>query len=64
MLWKEGWKLEINHDIIVARVFKSRHFPRGNLVDPKLGHNLRYVWRRIHDSQVIVRETVLEIHKI
>jgi hypothetical protein len=55
MVGKQGWRLETNHDTIVARVFKARYFPRGNFVDVKLGHNPSYVWRSIHASQVIVR---------
>lgn len=37
ILWKQGWRLETNHDTKVSKVFKARYFQRGNFVDAKLG---------------------------
>ena len=55
MLGKQVWRLEINQDTIVARVFKARYFLRGSFVDAILGHNLSFVWHTIHASHVVVR---------
>jgi len=43
ILGQRGWRLETNHDTIVARVFKSRYFSKWNFVDAKLGHSPSYV---------------------
>ncbi|KAK2402443.1 hypothetical protein QL285_051963 [Trifolium repens] len=55
MLGKQGWKLLTNHDTILSHVFKAKYYPREGFLDAKLGHNPSYVWRSIHDSQVVVR---------
>ncbi|KAK2434249.1 hypothetical protein QL285_019418 [Trifolium repens] len=55
MLGKQGWRLTTNHDTIVARIFKSRYYPRGSFLEANLGHNPNFIWRSIHTSQVIVK---------
>ncbi|KAK2442565.1 hypothetical protein QL285_013750 [Trifolium repens] len=33
MLGNQGWNLATNHDTVVARVFKTRYYPRGNFLE-------------------------------
>jgi len=55
MIGKKGWRLETNHDTIVAQVFKARYFPRGNFVNSRPSHNPSFVWQSIHTLKVVVR---------
>jgi len=54
MLGKQGWKLIIEPDSLVARIFKARYFPTGFYLTASVGHNPSYVWRSIMRARFIV----------
>jgi len=47
--------LSINHDTIIARIFKATYYPTWDFFVAKLGHSLSFIWRSIHTSQVVVQ---------
>jgi len=47
MVAKQGWSFMSKLDSLVARVFKSRYFPRSSFLGVKLGNNPSFAWRSI-----------------
>ncbi|XP_024632136.1 uncharacterized mitochondrial protein AtMg00310-like [Medicago truncatula] len=54
MVAKQGWSLLSTPESLVARVFKSRYFPRSSFLGAKLGNNLSFAWRSIWNSRQIL----------
>ncbi|CAN0886015.1 Putative ribonuclease H protein At1g65750, partial [Linum grandiflorum] len=46
----------INPDTIVARLFKAKYFPHGDLLTAELGHNPSYVWRSLWTSRSVIEK--------
>ncbi|KAA3453752.1 reverse transcriptase [Gossypium australe] len=47
LLAKQGWRMLIKPDSLVARVFKAKYFPDYSFHDSNLGSSSSYVWRSI-----------------
>ena len=58
LLAKQGWRLLANHNSLVAKIFKEKYFPNGDILTAKLGSSPFYAWRSIYNSlEVIQRGT-------
>lgn len=44
MLAKQGWRLPLYDDSLVARVLKARYFHRCSFLEADLGSNPLYIW--------------------
>ncbi|CAN1818577.1 Transposon TX1 uncharacterized 149 kDa protein [Linum perenne] len=55
MLGKQGWKFLTDPNALVTRVFKAKHFPKGDFLSAPVGYRPSYVWRSIRAAQDIVR---------
>ncbi|XP_058783721.1 uncharacterized mitochondrial protein AtMg00310-like [Vicia villosa] len=55
MLSKQAWRLMINPDNLVSRLYKARYFPNCDFLESAIGHNPSYVWRSIWSSKFVVR---------
>ncbi|KAA3464007.1 reverse transcriptase [Gossypium australe] len=47
LLAKQGWRLLLYPDSLVAQVFKAKYFPDSNFLNSRLGNSCSYVWRSI-----------------
>lgn len=47
LLAKQGWRLIQNPESLCARVFKSKYYPNGNLLDTVFASDASPVWRAI-----------------
>nr|KYP44532.1 hypothetical protein KK1_033990 [Cajanus cajan] len=56
MLRKQGWNLQSKLDALFTHVFKAKYLPQGDFLGARLGHNLSFIWRSIHTSQVLVQQ--------
>uniref|UniRef100_A0A803NFH1 Reverse transcriptase domain-containing protein n=1 Tax=Cannabis sativa TaxID=3483 RepID=A0A803NFH1_CANSA len=54
LLGKQGWRLCVNTNSLVARIFKARYYPNGSFLTASLGSNPSYVWRSILEAQKLV----------
>ena len=55
---KQLWRILQNPHSRVARVFKSRYFPTGDILNAKLGNSPSYSWRSIHSSLEVIRRGI------
>ncbi|KAA3455040.1 reverse transcriptase [Gossypium australe] len=56
LLAKQGWRLLIYPDSLVAQVFKAKYFPTGDFPSSSLSHSGSYVWRSIWATKAIVEK--------
>ncbi|VFQ96914.1 unnamed protein product [Cuscuta campestris] len=54
MIGKQGWRLLVNPDSIVARVFKARYYPKGDFLNAELGSSPSFVWRSILGARHLI----------
>lgn len=47
LLAKQVWRQLYNQDSLVARIFKSKYFPSGDLLHANYTHNSSFVWRSL-----------------
>ena len=45
MLAKQGWRLLMNPNSLVARVYKAKYYPHGDVLNASLGSRPSYAWR-------------------
>lgn len=58
MVAKPGWRLLTNQNSLVAKIFKAKYYPNGDVLKAKLGSNPSYAWRSIYNNlEVICRGT-------
>ena len=50
MLAKQGWRMLENPTSLMARMYKARYFPNGDILNASIGNNPSYAWRSIHKS--------------
>ena len=62
MLAKQGWRLLTNPHSLVARVYKAKYYPYGDVLNSKLGSNPSYAWRSIFNSVEVIRKGTRLIH--
>ena len=55
MLAKQGWRLLSNPHSLVARIYKSKYFPHGDVLNSKLGSNPSYAWRSIFNGLEVIK---------
>ena len=46
MLGKNEWRLLTNANSLVARIYKSRYYPKTDFLHATMGHNPSFIWRR------------------
>lgn len=46
-LTKQGWRLLLNPNSPIARIYKAKYYPHGDVLNSKLGCNPSYAWRSI-----------------
>lgn len=54
LLGKQCWRLILNQDSLLARVFKSRYFPRSNFMEAKVGYQPSYAWRSLVKAKKVI----------
>ena len=55
MLAKQGWRLLSNPHSLVARIYKAKYYPHGDVLNSKLGSNPFYAWQSIFNSLDVIR---------
>ena len=55
MLAKQGWWLLTDKSSLVARIYKVKYYPNGDVLGVKLGSSPSYAWRSIHNSLEVIR---------
>ena len=58
LLAKQGWRLLANHNSLVAKIFKAKYFPNGDILTAKLGSSPFYAWRSIYNSLEVIRRGI------
>jgi hypothetical protein len=56
LLGKQCWRIIQNHDSLIAKVFKSRYFPRSNFMEAQIGYQPSYVWRSIFSARTVIEK--------
>ncbi|VFQ91828.1 unnamed protein product [Cuscuta campestris] len=54
MIGKQGWRLIVNPDSLVARVFKARYYSKGDFLNAGLGSSPSFVWRSILEGRNLI----------
>ena len=54
MLAKQVWRLILNPNSLVAKIYKARYYPHGDVFRAKLGSNPSYAWRSILNGLEVV----------
>ena len=52
---KQAWRLLSRR--LIARLFEEKYYPIGRLIDVKIGANPSYIWRSIHGTLPLIRES-------
>lgn len=47
LLGKQGWRFLTSPNALISRIFQAKHYPRGNFLSAKLGHNPSFTWPSI-----------------
>ncbi|KAM6582866.1 hypothetical protein CsatB_009868 [Cannabis sativa] len=55
LLGKQGWRLLINHDSLVGRIFKAHYYPTTTFFNSELGNNPSFIWRSIFEAKHLLR---------
>jgi hypothetical protein len=55
LLAKQGWRIMLNPDSLVAQVLKSKYFSKESFIMSRLGSNPSYVWRSIWGAKHLVQ---------
>lgn len=55
MVAKQGWRLLTNQNSLVAKIFKAKYYPNGDVLKAKLGSNPSYAWRSIYNNLEVIR---------
>ena len=56
MLAKQRWWLLTNPSSLIARIYKGKYYPYGDVLGAKLGNNPSYAWRSIYNSLEVIRK--------
>uniref|UniRef100_A0A803Q9L8 Reverse transcriptase domain-containing protein n=1 Tax=Cannabis sativa TaxID=3483 RepID=A0A803Q9L8_CANSA len=54
ILGKQGWRLLVNHNSLVGRIFKARYFPNTSFFNSEIGGNPSFIWRSIFETKNLV----------
>lgn len=55
LLGKQLWRMIINKNSLLARIYKSRYFKNTDPLNAKLGSRPLYAWRSIHAAQKLIQ---------
>lgn len=55
LLGKQAWRIHINLDLLVSKIFKSRYFPKMSFLEADVGANPSYIWRSLFTTQELIR---------
>lgn len=58
LLVKQLWRMVINPDHLVAKVFKARYFKHTNIMNATLGTKPSYIWCSLLWSRYILQEGI------
>ena len=62
LLGKQLWNILTLPDSLMAKVVKSRYFPRNSVLQASLGHNPSFVWRSILAAKdVVVQGCMMQV---
>lgn len=56
MLAKQGWRLLSNPNSLVARIYKAKYFPHGDVLNSKFGSNLSCAQQNIFNGLEVIRK--------
>jgi hypothetical protein len=55
LLAKQGWRIMLNPDCLVAKVLKSKYFSKEDFLTSRLGSNPSFVWRSLWGAKYLVQ---------
>ena len=55
LLAKQGWKMMLKPNSLVAQVLKSKYFSKESFITSRLGSNPSYVWRSLWGAKYLVQ---------
>ena len=55
MLAKQGWRLILDPNSLVAQIYKARYYLHGDVFKAKLGSSPSYTWRSIFNGLEVVK---------
>lgn len=58
MLGKQAWRLIINPDSLVSRIYKARYFANSDFLQAKLGNSPSFIWRSVFAAKEVVSSGV------
>ena len=58
MLAKQVWRIMINPNSLIARIYKAKYFPYSDILGAKLGCNPSYAWRSIYNSLEVINRGI------
>ena len=56
MLVKQGWRLLENPNSLVARIYRAKYYPHGDVLKAGLGSSPSFTWRSIRQELEVVRK--------
>ncbi|XP_030950126.1 uncharacterized protein LOC115974041 [Quercus lobata] len=56
MLAKQGWRLLENPNSLVARIYRAKYYPHGDVLKAGLGSSPSFSWRSIRQGLEVVRK--------
>ncbi|XP_074347208.1 uncharacterized protein LOC141686043 [Apium graveolens] len=59
LLDKQGWRLVINPDSLVARIFKARYYPQEYFLNAKTGDSPSFIWRSVLEAQHLIKQGIV-----
>ncbi|XP_030477890.1 uncharacterized protein LOC115694929 [Cannabis sativa] len=54
LLGKQYWRLLVNDDSLVSRLYKAKYYASGNLSSAELGDNSSFIWRSILEAKDLI----------
>uniref|UniRef100_A0A803PUK7 Reverse transcriptase domain-containing protein n=1 Tax=Cannabis sativa TaxID=3483 RepID=A0A803PUK7_CANSA len=51
LLGKQGWRILVNHNSLVGRIFKARYFPTTSFFNSELGGNPSFIWPSLFETK-------------
>uniref|UniRef100_A0A803QSS3 Reverse transcriptase n=1 Tax=Cannabis sativa TaxID=3483 RepID=A0A803QSS3_CANSA len=53
---KQGWRLLIQPQSLVSRLFKAKYFPNSSFLSAEIGGSPSFVWRSLMEAQQLVKQ--------